>query len=90
MAVSVKLDEAEQKRLRALSQARSRSSHYLMREAIRQYLDREEARESFKQEALAAWTEYQEAGLHLTGREVAAWLDSWGSDRRKKTPKWHK
>ncbi len=42
-----------------------------MREAIRQYLDREQARESFKQEALASWAEHQETGLHLTGREVA-------------------
>ncbi len=90
MAVSVKLDVAEQERLRALSQTRNRSSHYLMREAIRQYLDREEARESFKQEALASWSEYQETGLHLTGGEVAEWLDSWGKERKKKIPKWHK
>lgn len=34
-----------------------------------------EARESFKAEALASWAEYQETGLHLTGEEVARWLD---------------
>ncbi|MBB6193824.1 putative transcriptional regulator [Sphingobium wenxiniae] len=38
-----------------------------------------EARESFKAEALASWAEYQETGLHLTGEEVARWLDSWPS-----------
>jgi predicted transcriptional regulator len=27
-------------------------------------------RESFKQEALASWTTYQETGRHLTGQEV--------------------
>ena len=90
MAVSIKLDPAEQERLRALAEARKRAPHYLMREAIRQYLDREEARESFKQEALAAWNEYQETGLHLTGHEVADWVDSWGSAKRAKNPKWHK
>src|SRR6186713_3379241 len=50
-AVSVKLDEKTQERMRQLAEARSRAPHYLMREAINQYLDREEARESFKQEA---------------------------------------
>src|SRR5215470_727104 len=90
MAVSIKLDAGEQERLQTLAQIRNRSSHYLMREAIRQYLDREEARESFKQEALAAWTEYQETGLHLTGDEVSAWLHSWGREQKSKPPKWHK
>jgi predicted transcriptional regulator len=29
--------------------------HWHMREAIRQYLDREESREAFRQDALRAW-----------------------------------
>ena len=41
-------------------------------------VDRTEARESFKAEALASWAEYRETGLHLTGAEVVRWLDSWG------------
>ena len=32
-----------------------------MREAIAQYVDREEAREGFKQEALASWAAYQDS-----------------------------
>lgn len=50
-------------RLRRLAEARSRAPHYLMRDAINQYLDREEARESFKQEAITSWEEYRETGL---------------------------
>jgi predicted transcriptional regulator len=45
-----------------------------MREAIEQYVDREERREQFRQDALAAWAEYQATGLHVTGEEADAWL----------------
>ncbi len=89
MAVSVKLDVATQDRLRRLATARSRAPHYLMREAINQYLDREEARETFKQEALASWTEYQETGRHLTGEETRRWLDTWGTDDETPAPPCH-
>lgn len=60
-----------------------------MKEAIRQYLDREEARESFKQEALASWREYKESGQHITGNEVETWLDAWGSKKEKEIPSCH-
>jgi predicted transcriptional regulator len=83
------LDEATQDRLRRLAMARSRAPHYLMREAIHQYLDREEARESFKREALASWTEYQETGRHLTGEETRRWLDTWGTDDETSAPPCH-
>lgn len=60
-----------------------------MKEAIKQYLDREEAHESFKQEALASWQEYQESSQHLTGQEVTQWLDTWGTDQEKAVPVCH-
>jgi predicted transcriptional regulator len=88
-SVSVKLDEKIQERMRRLAEVRSRAPHYLMREAISQYLDREEARESFKQEALASWAEYQETGLHLTGEEVRQWLRTWGTEDEAPAPPCH-
>jgi predicted transcriptional regulator len=45
-----------------------------MREAIEQFLEREEARERLNQETLAAWADYEKSGQHLTGDEVDAWL----------------
>lgn len=62
--VAVRLDPEVHVRLRALAQAQQRSAHFLMREAIAQYLDREEAREALRQDALRAWSAYQETGLH--------------------------
>jgi len=60
-----------------------------MQEAIQQYVEREEARESFKKEALASWTAYQETGRHLTGPEVRAWLNSWGTEAEAELPECH-
>lgn len=51
-----------------------------MREAITQYVDREEAREALRQDTLKAWDEFQATGRHVTAQEVDAWLASWGSD----------
>ncbi len=37
-----------------------------LREAISQYVEREEKRESFRQDAIKAWDEYQASGRHAT------------------------
>ncbi|MEI6398015.1 MAG: CopG family transcriptional regulator [Pseudomonadota bacterium] len=87
--VSVKLDAEEHLRLKALAETRQRKPHFLMKEALRQYLDREEQRESFHQEAMDSWREYQETGLHLTGGEAAAWLDTWGTEAEQEMPACH-
>ena len=59
-----------------------------MREAIREYVTREEARERFLQEAMASWSAYQETGRHLTGEEMRAWLGTWGTEANE-PPKCH-
>lgn len=88
-ATSIKLDEGLKERVQDLAAARRRSSHWILREAIAQYLDREEARERFKQEALASWTAYKETGRHLTGEEVRDWLNTWGTDDESVVPECH-
>jgi predicted transcriptional regulator len=60
---SLKLDPKIKARVKKLAVARRRSSHWLMREAIEQYVTREEQRERFRRDA-AAWAEYQATGLH--------------------------
>jgi predicted transcriptional regulator len=71
---SLKLDAETRERVRRLAAARNRSPHWLMREAIEQYVEREERREQFRRDALAAWDEYQATGLHVTAGEADAWL----------------
>ncbi len=79
MATSLKIDDSLKDRIQRLADARDRTSHWIMREAIREYVDREERRESFLEDAIAAWADYRETGLHLTGDEALAWLKSWGT-----------
>ena len=71
---SLKLDVEVKERLQRLASARRRSTHWLMREAIEEYVDREEKREQLRQDALAAWANYQTTGLHVTAEEADAWL----------------
>ena len=89
MAASVKLDDALKERVQQLAGLRQRSPHWIMREAIQQYVDREEAQEKFGRAAEAAWVEFQETGLHITGDELFAWLDTWGTENESGPPECH-
>jgi len=71
---SLKLDSELKERVRRLASSRRRSAHWIMREAVEQYVGREEKREQFQADALAAWTDYQATGLHATAEEADAWL----------------
>jgi len=73
--VAVKLDEATRERLQHLAEARERTPHWLLRTAVSEFLDREEKREAFRQDALAAWAEYEMTGQYVTHEEADAWLE---------------
>lgn len=72
---SLKLDTELKQRLRQLAEARRRKPHWLMTEAVREYVEREEKREKFHQDALKAWQHYQATGMHVTAAEADAWLE---------------
>jgi predicted transcriptional regulator len=71
---SLKLDAEIKARMQKLATARRRSSHWLMREAIEQYVEREERREELRRDALDAWADYQATGRHVTAEEADSWL----------------
>ena len=85
-AVAIKIDQDTKDRIKRLAESRQRTSHWLMREAISQYVEREEKRAVFRQDAVNAWNEYCKTGLHATGEEVIAWLDTWGEEQEKAAP----
>jgi len=86
---SLKIDLKTKERLQRLAAARRRSPHWVMREAIEQYVEREEKREQFRQDALAAWTHYQTTGLHATAEEADAWLAKLEAGKDARPPKCH-
>ncbi len=87
---SLKLDDELKSRVQHLAEARRRSSHWIMREAIAQYVEREEKREALRRQTLDAWDEFQATGRHVTGDEVEKWLSSWGTDDELPAPECHK
>lgn len=72
--VAIKVDPDLKERVNRLASARHRTPHWLMHEAIHQYVEREEKREALRQDALNAWNEYQVTGLHVTGEMADDWL----------------
>ena len=51
---SLKLDSELKERVQQLAKSRRRTAHWIMREAVEQYVSREEKREQFRQDTLAA------------------------------------
>lgn len=86
---SLKLDPATKDRVQRLASARRRTPHWIMREAVEQYVEREEKREQLRLDALAAWNHYQETGLHASASEADAWLAKLEAGKRAVSPKCH-
>ena len=61
-----------------------------MREAISQYVEREERRETLRRETLEACEDFRETGRHATAEEVDGWLESWGTDSELPSPECQK
>jgi len=72
--IAVKLDQATRERLKRLADSKDRSTHWMLREAVAQFVEREEKREAFRQAGLQAWADYQATGRHVTHDEADAWL----------------
>ena len=88
-ATSLKLDTKTKERIQRLASALRRSPHWVMREATEQYVEREEKREQFRHDALAAWTHYQTTGLHVTAEEADAWMAKLEAGKDAAPPKCH-
>lgn len=87
--VAVKLDQDIRERIKRLADARHRTMHWMMREAIQQYVEREEKREAFRRDGIRAWNEYQATGLHVTLEEADAWLARLESGQDVEPPECH-
>ena len=86
---SLKLDSAMKERVHRLAAARRRSAHWVMCEAIEQYVEREEKREQLRQDVLAAWNHYQTTGLHATTEEADVWMAKLEAGKDVAPPKCH-
>jgi predicted transcriptional regulator len=73
-STTLKVDKSIKDRVKRLADARHRTPHRVMLDAICEYVEREEKREAFRQDGIRAWNEYQDTGLHVTHQEADDWL----------------
>lgn len=76
---SLKLDPDIKERVQKLAETRRRSANWLMGEAIREFLAREEAREEFNRITVERWAEYQADGKSVSAEKADAWLARLGA-----------
>ena len=73
--VGVKLDEKTRTRLKKLGQAKQRSTHWLMKDAIVRYLESEERYVEERVEDDSRWQRYLDTGTHLSDDGMTQWLE---------------
>jgi predicted transcriptional regulator len=76
--MSVKIRPQDKERLKSLAASKKRTPHWLAKEAIAQFLDREEAVERFRQESLEEVEEFKRTGESVPNEQVLDWLATWG------------
>jgi predicted transcriptional regulator len=84
-----KLDRKTKKRVQRPTNARPNPPHWVMPEEVEQYVEQEEKSEKFRQDALAAWTNYQATALYVTAVEADKWLAKLEAGKNAPIPKRH-
>lgn len=73
--VGLKLEEETRNRLQQLGKHKDRSTHWMMKRAIMEYLAREESYEQEKQDDLARWAKFQETGECIANKDMEEFFD---------------
>ncbi len=84
--MAVKIDPDLRARLHALGQAKRRSPHWLMLEAIRLYVEREEEAERERAITRERLARYDATGEYIADEDVQAWLRTWGTSHEQQPP----
>ena len=80
--VALRLDDETQQRLKALGQARDRSPHYLMKQAVEKFLAVEEEIEREKALMQSRWERFELTGESIEHGEVRGWLDALNDETK--------
>jgi len=75
-SVAVKLENDVKERIQHLGELKDRSSHWLMKQAILDYLEKEEKIEQDKLEDRQRWEHYAQTGEAITHDDMKDWLKS--------------
>ena len=83
---SVRMPDDLLQRLDSTATRLRRSKGWIINDAVREYLEREELRQRRDDETREALAEL-DAGQVVDGDEVLAWIDSWGSENEREPPR---
>jgi predicted transcriptional regulator len=75
--LSVKSEDEMKQQLKQLSEIKQRSVHWMVREAIRQYVEREMEEEVLRKQTINRWHAIEQ-GETVSHEAVMGWLDTWG------------
>ncbi|MGZ6393930.1 MAG: CopG family ribbon-helix-helix protein [Pseudobdellovibrionaceae bacterium] len=87
--LSVKLEPTEKSALAKIAEGKKRSVHFVMREALSEYIDREQKRLDFYEDGRKALEHYKATGLHVTSAEIQTWAESLGTSNELPQPVCH-
>jgi predicted transcriptional regulator len=73
--VGIKLEDETRERLQKLGEHKDRSTHWMMKRAIAEYLEREETFEREKLEDMDRWQRFQETGVCVSNEEMTNFFD---------------
>jgi len=85
--LGIKVDEETRRRLSALSSARDRTPHWLIKAALAEYLEREERAERERRDDEARWERYALTGEALPHARVREWLGALSSGKDTDCPR---
>ena len=83
--MSIKLPTQLKTRLNKLGKLKQRTPHWLMKEAIENYLNEEEQTEKLKQETIGRWQEAEQEQF-VENNRIISWLETWGKDKEQGRP----
>jgi predicted transcriptional regulator len=86
MESSLTIDKQLEERLNALAAARQMSPQAVMRDAVRDYVDRAERLAEFLYKAEQSKFEFDQTGRHLKSAAAFEWLDRWGGPDETEAP----
>lgn len=88
--LSIKLGSEQKDLLAQIAKEKERSIHFVLCQAVKEYIDREQARMDFYETAKEASEHYKKTGLHTTHKEMMEWANSLGSNNELTPPTCHK
>lgn len=88
--LSVKLEQEQRDKLSRIAELKERSVHYLLCQAVGEYIENESKRLEFYEEGKKALEHYKATGLHTTHEEMMIWANSLGTANELPMPKCHK